>query len=37
MKLPSAKMRSPAEITGFLPQRSDAQPNGTCNSAWVSP
>ncbi len=37
MKLPSAKMTSPATITGFLPQRSEAQPNGTCSTACVSP
>ena len=37
MKLPSAKMTSPATMTGFLPQRSDAQPNGTCSTACVRP
>ena len=37
MKLPQAKMMSPITITGFLPQRSDAHPNGTWRIAWVSP
>ena len=37
MKLPTAKMTSPVTMTGFLPQRSDAQPNGTCSIACVSP
>ena len=37
MKLPSAKTTSPATMTGFRPQRSEAQPNGTCNIACVRP
>ena len=37
MKLPSAKITSPATMTGLRPQRSDAQPNGICSTACVSP
>ena len=37
MKLPSAKSRSPATITGLRPRRSDAQPKGICSTACVSP
>ncbi len=36
-KLPRLKMRRPAVITGLRPQRSDAQPNGTCRIACVRP
>ena len=37
MKLPIAKMTSPVAITGLRPQRSEAQPNGICSTACVSP
>ena len=37
MKLPSAKMRSPATMTGLRPQRSDAQPKGTCKQRLREP
>ena len=37
MALPAAKTRSPATITGLRPRRSEAQPNGICRMAWVSP
>ena len=36
-KLPSAKTTRPTTMTGLLPQRSDAQPNGICRIACVRP
>ena len=33
--LPSANSDKPSSSTGRLPQRSDNQPKGCCNRAWV--
>ena len=35
--LPSAKIRSPAAMTGLRPKRSEKMPNGTWKTPWVSP
>ena len=36
-KLPTAKIRSPAAMTGLRPKRSLAAPKGICRQPWVSP